>query len=452
MEHFTLADAIAACDGQPTGDMPMDARLYDICIDSREAAPGTLFVPIVGERFDGHDFIPQALGAGAVAALTERSDPAPLPLIRVQDTTAAFRAIAGAYRRHFAIPIIGVTGSVGKTTTKELIHCVLSQKYNTLKNEGNLNNQTGVPLTLMRLTNAHQAAIVEMGTNHFGEIDALAKIVRPDVCVFTNIGDAHIQHLGSREGILQAKCEMLPYRSPDAPIIVNGEDALLRTLKDSYDNVLTYGADSSCDVYASDIDEMGLEGTRFIAHFGDESLPVTVPAPGSYMVLRALCALCVGLALDVEPARIAAGIEGYTPMSGRMAIVKTPRYTIINDAYNANPTSVAASIDVATASEGRCVLILGDMFELGKEELKYHREIGEYAVHRNADRILCVGELSRAMCDAAQAAGGNAVHFADKDALLSALPDMLEQGDTILVKASNGMKLQDVAQYIEEKL
>ncbi|MDD4074886.1 MAG: UDP-N-acetylmuramoyl-tripeptide--D-alanyl-D-alanine ligase [Eubacteriales bacterium] len=452
MEHLTLADAVAACDGKPTGDLPMDTPLCDVCIDSRAASPGSLFVPIAGDRFDGHDFIAQALAAGAISALTSRDTAAPRPLIRVRDTAAAFQAIAGAYRSLFSIPFVGITGSVGKTTTKELIYCVLSQQYNTLKNEGNLNNQTGVPLTLLRLTNAHEVAIVEMGTNHFGEIDALAKIVRPDVCVFTNIGDAHIQHLGSREGILQAKCEMLPYRSPDAPIIVNGEDPLLRALKDSYDNVLTYGTDSACDVYASDIVELGLEGTRFIAHFGDERLPVTVPAPGSYMVLRALCALCVGLALDVEPAKIAAGIEGYTPMSGRMAIVKTPRYTLINDAYNANPTSVAASIDVATASKGRSVLILGDMFELGKDELKYHREIGEYAVRRKADRILCVGTLSKAMYEGAEQAGGNAAYFTDKEALLRALPAILQKGDTVLIKASNGMKLQDVAQYIEENL
>ncbi len=452
MEHFTLADAIAACDGQLTGDLPMDTPLHDVCIDSRAVRPGSLFIPIIGDRFDGHDFIPQALHAGALSSLTDRDLSAPRPLIRVRDTAAAFQSIAGAYRSLFPIPFVGITGSVGKTTTKELIYGVLSQKYDTLKNEGNLNNQTGVPLTLLRLCSAHEAAIVEMGTNHFGEIDALAKIVRPDVCVFTNIGDAHIQHLGSREGILRAKCEMLPYRSPDAPIIVNGEDALLRTLKDTYDDVLTYGTDSACDVYATDIDEMGLEGTRFIAHFGDESLPVTVPAPGSYMVLRALCALCVGLALDVEPAKIAAGIESYRPVSGRMAIVKTPRYTLINDAYNANPTSVAASIDVAAASEGRCVLILGDMFELGKDELKYHREIGEYAVHRKADRILCVGTLSNAMYEGAKQAGGNAAYFADKDALLRALPEILQKGDTVLIKASNGMKLQDVAQYIEDNL
>ncbi len=451
MEPITLEEVLRAVEGRLAGGIAADAVFTDVSIDSRHIKPGALFVPIAGARFDGHNFIEQAFAQGAVAALCERDMEASGPLIRVGDTTAAFQAVAGAYRDKFRIPFVGITGSVGKTTTKELVSCVLSTQYQTLKNQGNFNNQTGVPLTLLRLESAHEAAVVEMGTNHFGEIAALAKIVRPDVCVFTNIGDAHIEYLGSREGILKAKCEMLDYRAPDAPIIINGGDPLLCTLKEQYPNVYSYGTDASCDVYAADIHERGLDGSSFIAHFGKDSLPLDIPAPGSYMVERALSALCVGLALHIPPEKIAAGIASYAPISGRMAIEKTERFTILNDAYNASPTSVAASIDIAAKAEKRRVLILGDMFELGKDELLYHREIGAYAARKGIELILCVGYLSRAIYDGAKEAGAKqVVHFNDKDALKRALPNLLMQGDTILIKASNGMKLQELASFIKE--
>lgn len=452
MEHFTVQDVLTATGGSLIGDIAGDVPISDVVIDSRQVKPGVLFVPIIGENFDGHDFISQSLDQGAILSLSDRRLEERRPYILVDNTVNAFQAIAGAYRALFSIPFIGVTGSVGKTTTKELIASVLSQKYNTLKNLGNLNNQLGVPRTLLRLDSGHEAAIIEMGTNHFGEIASLAKIVRPDVCVFTNIGDAHIEYLGSREGILKAKCEMLEYRSADAPIIVNGDDPLLYALRDEYPNVISYGSDCVCDVYASDVEELGLEGSSFTACFGGQSLRVNVPAPGSFMVQRALCAIAVGLALEVPPKKIAEGISLYAPVSGRMTIEKTGRYTILNDAYNASPTSVAASIDVTVKTEGRHVLILGDMFELGKDELHYHREIGAYAAGKKADLILCVGKLSRAIYEGAQSVGGNALHFKDKKSLLAALPKLLQSGDTILIKASNGMKLQDVADFIKEKL
>ena len=452
MDNFTIQDVLTACGGVLYGSLDAATPVSDITIDSRMISPGVLFVPIIGDKFDGHDFIAQALDQGAIASLSDRALNEKRPYILVKNTLEAFQAIAGAYRAQFSIPFIGVTGSVGKTTTKELIFSVLSQKYKTLKNLGNLNNQLGVPRTLLRLDSGHEAAIIEMGTNHFGEIESLARIVRPDVCVFTNIGDAHIEYLGSREGILKANCEMLAYRSPDASIIINGDDALLCTLRDEYPNVISYGSDPSCDIYSDDIEELGLEGSKFTAHFGGQTLAVTVPAPGSFMIQRALCAIAVGLALEVPANKITEGISLYAPVSGRMTIEKTTRYTLLNDAYNASPTSVAASIDVAVRAEGRHVLILGDMFELGKDELHYHREIGEYAAGKKAELILCVGKLSKAIYEGALSVGGNAVYFKDKKSLLASLHTLLKPGDTILVKASNGMKLQDVADYIKENL
>lgn len=452
MEQFTIQDILTATGGALRGEISLDVPISDVVIDSRQIKPGVLFVPVIGENFDGHDFISQSFDNGAIVSLSDHELDETRPYILVSNTLEAFQSIAGAYRSLFSIPFVGVTGSVGKTTTKELIASVLSQRYNTLKNLGNLNNQLGVPRTLLRLDSSHEAAIIEMGTNHFGEIESLSKIVRPDVCVFTNIGDAHIEFFGSREGILKAKCEMLEYRSADAPIIVNGDDPLLCALRDEYPNVISYGSDCACDVYAADIEELGLEGSNFTAHFGGQSLRVTVPAPGSFMVQRALCAVAVGLALEVPPKKIAEGISLYAPVSGRMTIEKTDRYTLLNDAYNASPTSVAASIDVAAKAEGRHVLILGDMFELGKDELHYHQEIGAYAAGKRADLILCVGKLSKAICEGAQSVGGNAIHYKDKKSLLAALPELLQPGDTILIKASNGMKLQDVADYIKDNL
>ncbi len=453
MEKFTIGEILKATGGRLSGNISHDFAVTNVLIDSREIVPGSLFVPISGAHFDGHSFIGQAFSGGAAVSLCSRPDiKTDLPLIFVDDCTEAFKQIAGAYRAKFAIPFVGITGSVGKTTTKELIANVLSRKYRTLKNQGNLNNQTGVPLTLLRLDHSYEAAVVEMGTNQFGEIAALAKIVRPELCVFTNIGEAHIEYLGSREGILKAKCEMLDYRSPNAPIIINGDDELLCTLKSSYPNVISYGLDPACDVYATDIRENGLEGSLFTAHFNGLTLPVHVPAPGSYMVQRALCALAVGLALDVPPDEIAKGIAAYAPVSGRMAIEKTEKYTVLNDAYNASPTSVAASIDIAAKANGRRVLILGDMFELGKDELLFHKQIGEYAAHKEAELILCVGKLSEAIFEGAKAAGGDALHFSDKESLKAALPGLLLSGDTILIKASNGMKLQDLSGYIRENL
>lgn len=449
MERFTLNEAVRAAGGKYTG-VGAEEPLTSVTIDSRAVQPGSLFVPIVGDRFDGHDFIGAALEKGAVAALCERAELCRENVIGVHSTLAAFRAIAGAYRDKFGIPFVGVTGSVGKTTTKELIHCVLSERYDTLKNEGNLNNQTGVPITLLRLEAHHTAAVVEMGTNHFGEIDALAAIVKPDVCVMTNIGESHIEHLGSREGILKAKCEMLAHRKPNARIIVNGDDDMLCTLKGKYENLITCGMTKDSDVYATDIADLGYEGSRFTAHFQEESVEITVPAPGKHMIMNALCAAAVGQALGVSLDEAARGIAGYVPASGRMTMVRAAKVTVLNDAYNASPTSVRGAIDIAAAATGRSVLILGDMLELGKNEMEYHRSVGEYAAHSGADLLLAVGPLSRATYEGAKAAGGNALHFEDNAALTAALDGLLRPGDTVLVKASHSMRLEEVAAYIAQ--
>ena len=385
---------------------------------------------------------------GALAAISSQQMDG--NIILVEDTLAAYQNLAAYYRSLFDIPFVGITGSVGKTTTKELVSSVLAQKFNTHKNVGNLNNQTGVPQTLFKLNEEHEAAVIEMGTNHFGEIDSLARMACPDLCIITNIGEAHIEFLGSKEGILKAKSEMFAHRRPNGRIIVNGNDPLLRTLIGKYDNLITYGIGDNCDIYATDLKENALEGTRFTAHFNGKTAEMFVPAPGEYMVQNALCALAVGLSLGMEADSIAKGIAAFQPTSGRMHVIRKENLTIINDAYNANPTSMSASIKTVCGLDGRSVLILGDMGELGEKQLDYHRQMGEFAAQQKADLLLCVGKLSFEMYMGAIAKGCRAMYFANKDILLRELPELLEDGDTILIKASHSMHLEEVAAWLDE--
>ena len=425
-----------------------EQQITGVVIDNRKAEPGNLFVPIIGERFDGHDFIPAAFEAGAICCLSQKE--VPFAHIRVQDTLQAFQVLAGFYKSLYSVKAIGITGSVGKTTTKEMLYSVLSQRFAVMKSLGNLNNQTGVPQTLFRISNEDEIAIVEMGTNHFGEIESLAKMVRPDFCVYTNIGDSHIEHLGSREGILRAKCEMLPYMQPDGRVFFNADDPLLATIPQKNIPCTSYGLASCADVYAKDVRECGLDGTDFIACCGDLEFPVHVPAPGKHMVQNALCAIAVGLALCMDTHSLQAGVAAYTPLAGRMLIEHTEHLTILNDVYNANPSSVKASIDVLAAAPGRKVCILGDMLELGEHAAEYHAETGAYAAQKGIDLVLCVGRLSVHTAAAAQKQGAEAQYFATQNELKPLLAQALREGDTVLVKASRGMALEKTAEALKK--
>ncbi len=449
MVPIKLKRALEACGGRFFGDENiLDCDITGVTIDSRAVQPGFLFVPIKGERFDGHDFIPAARGSGALCCLTEK----PLaeePYILVGSALDAFQSIAGAYRSLFDIPVVGITGSAGKTTTKELIAGVLEQKYNILKNEGNLNNQTGVPITLLRLEPCHEAAVIEMGMNHFGEISNLSRIARPKVCVLTNIGEAHIEHLGSKEGILKAKSEMLEYMEPDGHLVINGDDPYLLPLKLKYPDAVTYGLGDHNSVRARDIHELGLDGMSFTACYYGTETRIHVPSPGAHMVMNALAALAAGRLMGVSEEQIRRGIERFCPASGRMHVTDTGNIKILNDAYNANPTSMAASICVAAKAGGRSVCILGDMFELGEKGEEYHRQIGKRAAQEGVDLIVCAGTLSRHIYEAAKETGASALHFPDRQSLLAVLPEIIKKGDTVLVKASRGMRLETVVEWLK---
>ena len=444
MTGFTLHELIDACCGKPLFEA-QNTEIKNVTIDSRKAKD-SVFVCIKGERLDGHDFIENALENGAAAVISEKE--AEGRIILVKDTLTAFQKIAEAYAKKFDIPKIGVTGSVGKTTTKELLASVLKEKYVTFKNEANLNSQTGVPMTLLRLDKSYEAAVIEMGMSRFNEMDRLARTVRPTMAVYTNIGESHIEFLGSKEGIFKAKTEMLKYLGEDAPIIINGDDPILIKLKDMRKNVILCGFGSECDVKAENVEEKGFEGSEFDIVYNRERTKAFIPAPGKHMILNALIAFAVGKTLGLTNEEASRGISSYIPADGRMKIINTGKLTLLSDAYNANPTSMKASIDIALSKQGRKVLILGDMYELGKNSEEYHRSVGAHT--KGADLVIAVGTLGKDIFRAANNNGTDAVWFETRDDLHKALPELLKNGDTVLVKASHGLRLDITAEFIEK--
>lgn len=445
MIPLSVSDVVSAAKGRLIGEASLlDASITDVVIDSRLALPGTLFVPIMGERLDGHQFIDAARKKGALLTLSDR----PLdegPYILVSDTLAALQDIARFYRSLFPIPVVGVTGSVGKTSIKEMVAAVLGERFCVHKTQGNFNNQTGLPLTVFTMDHSHEVSVVEMGTNHFGEIDRLARIVRPSVCLLSNIGVAHIEFFGSREGIFKGKTEMLDHMSPSGAIIVNGDDDLLATIP----GATRYGFSDSCHIRAVELSEEGLSGTSFTVISGYESLRMKVPSPGKHMVLNALAAVAVGQSLGMSLAELQKGVESFVSPAGRMDIRRTARFTVLDDAYNANPSSAMAAIDVLETVPGRRVCILGDMLELGKDSEEFHEVVGMYAAMHGIDLILCVGPNSeKTFLGALELAPHKVRYFETQQSLLSMLPGLLEQGDTVLVKASRGMHLEDTVKWI----
>ena len=447
MKQYLFSEILSACGGQYFGERALlDQAVTNIVIDSRNAIAGSLYVPIIGERFDGHDFISSARETGASLVLTSQALEAE-PYILVPDTLRALHDIARCYRNKFTIPVIGLTGSAGKTSTKDMVAAALTARFNIMKTQGNLNNETGAPLTIFSLNEEHEVAVVEMGTNHFEEIGRIASFVQPDYCLFTNIGLAHIENFGSREGIFKGKTEMLAHMRPGGRIIANGDDDMLCTIP----NALLYGLGGHCHVRGDNIEDLLLDGMRFTAIYQGETFRMQVPSLGLHSVYNALCAVSVGLLLGMRFSELAEGLATYRPLPGRMNVHRLKRFTLIDDTYNANPTSVQASIDVLEKCPGRRVCILGDMRELGNESARLHEEIGRYVSEHDIDVILCLGAESERMFFGALNATGNGscCYYATQDALIQTLPEILTDGDTILVKASRAMHLEQTAQYIQ---
>ena len=406
--------------------------------DSRELQPGNLFAALQGVR-DGHDFIPAALEKGAVGALGARQLPG-VPMIVVPEPLKAMGDIARGWRAAQKVRVIGVTGSVGKTTTKEMISAVLGAAFATQHTEKNYNNDIGVPITLLDLRPETAFDVVEMGMNHAGEISYLTKIARPDVAVITCIGTAHIGNLGSRENICRAKLEILDGMDADGTVILNGDDDLLQKAQTGR-NTLYFGLGANCDLRAENVCEADGE-TRFTAVGLGRRFPVVLPVAGLHNVRNALSAILVGLVCGVAPEAIARGLAGFRNTGDRQNIYEQDGFTVIADCYNAGPESMAASLSVLAGrkTDGKRIAVLGDMLELGAHGPEAHRRVGALAA-QCADLVLAYGPLSAAM---AEAAGEKGRHFDSHETLLAALRGAARPGDVLLFKASHGMHLEKV--------
>ncbi len=450
MKAFTLQEAAAAL-GLP--QMQAQATLADVCTDTRKIQPGSLFVCLRGERFDGHSFASQAAQLGAAALLVDHPVDADVPQLVVTDTGKALLQLAGWYRRRFQLPVVGLTGSVGKTTTKEFIALVLGAKYNTLKTQGNLNNEIGVPQMLFRLEDSHTAAVIEMGMNHFGEISRLTRAVAPTVGLITNIGVSHIENLGSRSGILQAKLEILEGMAPDAPLIVNMDNDMLRTVKLGDRPLLTFAIDDqSADFTATDITEQG-STTTFTVHHSTFTQPVTIPTVGIHNVYNALAAMAVGYVTGVDPAAAAAALANYVPAGMRQNLVQVGGVQVIEDCYNASPDSMRAALQtLGKLPVHRRYAVLGAMLELGDYAKEAHTQVGKMAAENGIDGVLAYGADAAYIVEAAKQAGlENARLFDTKEALAQSLAQQVQPGDGVLFKGSRGMHLEDVMHTVYER-
>ncbi len=451
MTGCCVSDIAAITGGVLSGDGT--APVTGAVIDSRAVTPGALFAAIPGERVDGHDYIGRAFDLGAACCLAQRVPAGETrPVICVPDTAAALETLARAYRARFAIPVLGVTGSVGKTTAKEMVASVLSQRWNTLKTEKNFNNQLGVPLTLFRLEPEHEAAVVEMGVSHFGDMAPLAAMVQPTAMLFTIIGHAHLEFLRDRRGVLQEKTSVLDTMPDDAVAFCNGDDDLLRAMTCRQRKV-TFGLSAGCDVRAVDVRDLGDEGSTCTIVAGTRHIPVRISAYGQHMVYAALEGAAVGIEYGLTDAEIIRGIAAYQPIGSRARVVRTAHYTVIDDCYNANPDSAAAALrSMATLPAGRRVAILGNMGELGANAAALHRETGVCAAEAGVSLVITCGELARNIAAGAAAADASVAtaSFDTLDALLPALPDLLQPGDCVLVKASHSMQFERVVQALTQ--
>ena len=446
MTELTLRDIIeasrASWQGKPEA---LSQCPENVVTDSRQAGEDSLFIAIRGERTDGHKYIPDVLSKGACAVLCEEPGLPGEPRIIVPNVLTAIREIASFNRDRFSFPFVGITGSVGKTTAKEMTAAVLSAKYKTYKTPGSMNGQIGLPVTLMTLSSDYEAAVIEMGVSQFGEMTRITKTVRPDYAVFTNIADAHLEFLHDRAGVLRAKSEIVLGMKESGVVIVNGDDELLRNA-DFGRRTVSFGLSEGCDVRASDVrssDGLSLS-CRIIAD--GRSLSAEVPAYGSYMIYSVLAAAAVGMELGLSDEEIALGLTRFQTVGHRSRVVRTARCTLIDDCYNANPTSNAAAIDSLSAFNGRKICVLGDMREMGENSHELHRMIGRYAAEHGVDLVLTQGEDARFI---ALGAGEKGLDFPDRAALLSALPEIIRPGDVVLVKASRGAQFEDAAAVIE---
>jgi UDP-N-acetylmuramoyl-tripeptide--D-alanyl-D-alanine ligase len=468
MPHMTLANIANACAGTYVGSVSAAGEeVTGIVTDSRQVQDGYLFAAVKGERVDGHDFIPQVFAQGAKAVLCEQEpQSADGPYILVDSTLEALKRIASFYRSVLELKVIGITGSVGKTSTKEMIASVLSQKYRVLKTAGNFNNELGLPLTIFRIQKEHEVAVLEMGISDFGEMHRLAAIANPDIGVITNIGWCHLENLKTRDGILKAKTEMFAHMKAGGIAILNGDDDKLCTQKEVNGAApVFYGIPEKMEgkpeseyvenpaIYAENVENLGFEGMRADIHTPEGSFSAEISIPGEHNVYNALAATAVGLTLGLTLDEIQRGIASAGTIAGRTNFIRKNGMIIIDDCYNANPISMKSSIEVLSHAAGRSIAVLGDMGELGSDERALHYEVGTCVGEQKIDALFCAGVLAKEYKKAAEAANPDCeiFYFPTRDEMLSSLLGYVREGDTVLVKASHFMQFPEVVSALQKR-
>lgn len=472
--NLTIGEIAKACKGKAVIRKATEETTVDsVVIDSRQITRNGVFIAARGERVDGHRFIPQVFEEGAAFVITEKTpeqteaqwgvpESAWGSYLLVEDSYKALKDVAEFYRSKLTIPVVGITGSVGKTSTKEFIAGVLAEKYHVLKTEGNFNNEIGVPLTLLRIREEHEAAVVEMGISDFGEMHRLSKMVRPTICVITNIGQCHLENLKSREGILKAKTEIFDFMTEDGEVCLNGDDDMLNTVKIVNGKPVHFfgtGSTKEQEVWAGDIVSKGLWGSETMLHTPEGVFEVQIPLPGRHMVMNGAGAACVARLLGLSEEQTKKGLCKIQPVGGRNNLLRLKDYTVIDDCYNANPVSMEAALDLLAMADTYRVAVLGDMFELGENTETLHGKVGAYAVKSGADCVICVGENSAQMyreavrtAELCREKEQKLFYCKDKVALLELLktdPGIFPTGCTILVKASHGMHFEEVVAHLK---
>ncbi|WP_143416203.1 UDP-N-acetylmuramoyl-tripeptide--D-alanyl-D-alanine ligase [Geobacillus sp. E263] len=449
----TLRDIQSMVDGRGLANEFFDITVYGVSTDTRTIQQGNLYVPLKGAKFNGHAFVQDAIDKGASAVLwaeTEGTPPRNVPVIIVDDTLRALQRLAHRYRKQLSVKVIGITGSNGKTTTKDMVAALLATTYKVQKTEGNLNNHIGVPLTLLRLEEDTEMAVVEMGMSNFGEIELLSNIAEPDAAVITNIGESHLQELGSREGIAQAKLEILSGLKKNGLFVYHGDEPLLVNRVPDLplpEHVLRFGQGSDNDYYPKAV-HVQANGTTFTVHQAPNR-SFFLPILGKHHVYNALAAIAVARFFNVSWEKIQEALSQLQVTRMRMELIETKKgWTIINDAYNANPTSMKAALQLLHELTGyeKKIAVLGDMLELGDQEVEFHREIGAMLRPEMVDYVFTYGALARHIALAAQPffPDGRVKAYEDKQSLAKDLLAVVSSGDVILLKASRGMKLEEL--------
>jgi len=430
------------------GDFPHEDLAHGYSIDSRTVSPGELFFAVKGERLDGHDFVAAAFEKGAVAAVVRKDQLHRFSgndkLLPVDDTLIALQTLATAVRKLWGKPLIGVTGSAGKTTTKEAIAHVLASKFRVLKSEGNFNNHFGLPLMLLKLEPEHDLAVIEMGMSHAGEIHALAKIAQPDIGVVTNVAPVHLEFFDSLAGIARAKYELIESLPSNGTAVLNADDEYVSQFgRDFKGRVITYGTTNSADIYAENVQPKGAEGSEFDIVIAGTRQHACLPLVGEHNVLNALAAVAVSISRGIKVSEAVATLSTLKPADKRGQVLQLGNITVINDCYNSNPKALNAMVDALSAMKaGRRIVVAGEMLELGPAGEALHRESGRHIGEKKIDVLIGVRGLAHALVDGAKQAGTRAEFVATPEEAGEWLAGETREGDVVLLKASRGVKLE----------